>query len=60
MQPGLVHVVGSKQSKTLGWKPIVVVSSQLASNVARDLKAKVILIKPVTMYREDLPVDWST
>ena len=27
----------------------------VSSNVARDLKAKVTLIKPVTMYREDLP-----
>ena len=32
----------------------------VSSNVARDLKAKVTLIKPVTMYREDLPADWST
>ena len=32
----------------------------VSSNVAGDLKAKVILIKPVTMYREDLPADWST
>ena len=32
----------------------------VSSNAARDLKAKVILIKPVTMYREDLPADWST
>ena len=28
--------------------------------MARDLKAKVILIKPVSMYREDLPANWST
>ena len=28
--------------------------------MARDLKAKVTLIKPVTMYREDLAADWST
>ena len=32
----------------------------VSSDVARDLKAKVTLIKPVTMYREDLPADWST
>jgi hypothetical protein len=28
--------------------------------VTRDLKAKITLINPVTMYREDLPADWST
>ena len=32
----------------------------VSSNVARDLKAKVTLIKPITMYREDLPADWNT
>ena len=32
----------------------------VSSNVARDLKAKVTLVKPVTVYREDLPADWST
>ena len=32
----------------------------VSSNVARDLKAKVTLVKPVTMYREDLPADWGT
>ena len=32
----------------------------VSSSVARDLKAKVTLIKPVTMYTEDLPTDWST
>ena len=32
----------------------------VSSNIARDLKAKVSLIKPVTMYREDLPADWSS
>ena len=28
--------------------------------MARDLKVIVTLIKPVTMYREDLPADWGT
>ena len=28
--------------------------------MARDLKAKVTLIKSVTMYREDMSIDWST
>ena len=31
----------------------------VSSNVTRDLKAKVTLIKPVTMYKEDLPADCS-
>ena len=31
----------------------------VSSNVVKDLKAKVTLIKTVTMYREDLDADWS-
>ena len=31
----------------------------ISSNVVTDLKAKVTLIKTVTMYREDLDADWS-
>ena len=31
----------------------------VSSNVVRDLKAKVTLIKTVTMYRDDLEADWS-
>ena len=36
------------------WDCIVV-----SSNVVKDLRAKVTLIKPVTMYRKDLDADWS-
>ena len=32
----------------------------VSSNMARDLKAKVTLIEPVTMYRENMPAYWST
>ena len=31
----------------------------VSSNVIKDLKAKVNPIKPVTMYRQDLPADWQ-
>ena len=31
----------------------------VSSNVVRDLKAKVTLIKTATMYRKDLDADWS-